>query len=504
MIRSKTFIFALYIAGLSAAVFGVSALLGAGGHASAHVNTGSANGAPAEAQVSHVHGASNIYTVTVGAGFVFTPSQLTVNAGDTVVWTNLGGLHTVDSTNGSLDSPPSVSSYSVTFSQTGVYDYFCVPHQFIGMIGRITVIDAPGTTATPTATPGATATPSPVPTRGPGDPVTSVFTSTKDNTLFSESGAESNGAGDAFYIGKTQTDLRRGLVAFDLGAIPPGSVILSATVQLNSLRDNNGAQTAYLHRASAAWGEGASTSTGGTGAPAQQGEATWSHRFYSSTIWSTPGGDFAVTESTSVTIALSGTYTAPSSPQLVADVQAWVNSPASNNGWFVIGNEGQTQSAKQIASREHPSAAKRPVLQVTYRAAERACTSLSLTFGPETTATVTSGTGFGAFVLDATNNKLFYTIVYTGLGSAETNAHFHAFVPPATSGPPIAGQPLSANGSPKSGVWNFGSEAIQDQILNGQVYVNIHSTNFPAGEIRGTLLNAAPCRQINLPIVVRQ
>ncbi len=504
MIRSKSFIFALYVAGLSAAVFGVSALLGAGGHAAAHNSTSGASGALSVAQVSHLHGGSSIYTVTVGAGFTFTPSQLTVNAGDTVVWVNLGGFHTVSSTTGALDSPPGATSYSVTFTQTGVYNYFCEPHQFLPMNGRVTVIDAPGTTATPTDIPSATVTPSPVPTRGPGDPVTTVFTSTKDNTLFSESGAESNGVGDAFYIGKTQADLRRGLVAFDLGAIPPGSVILSATVQLNSLRDNNGPQTAYLHRANAPWGEGGSTSTGGTGAPAQQGDATWSHRFYTSTLWSAPGGDYVATDSTSVTINLSGTVVLPSSPQLVADVQAWVNSPSSNNGWFVIGNEGQTQSAKQIASREHPTAAKRPVLSLTYRPAERACTSLSLTFGPETTSTVTSGTGFGNFVLDATNNKLFYTIVYTGLSSAETNAHFHAFVPPATSGPPIAGQPLTANGSPKTGVWIFGSEAIQDQILNGQVYVNIHSANFPSGEIRGTLLNAAPCRQISLPIVVRQ
>lgn len=501
MIRSKTFVFALYIAGLSAAVFGVSALLGAGGHAAAHNST---SGAPVVAQVSHWNGPTANYTVTA-SGVSFFPNVITVTVGDTIIWTGLStGLHTVNSSDGILNSPPSVSVYSHTFTQTGEINYLCLNHQGFNMKGTVNVIDAPGTTATPTATPSATATPSPVPTRGPGDPVTNVFTSTKDNTLFSESGSESNGAGDAFYVGKTQNDLRRGLVAFDLGAIPPGSIVLTASVQLNSLRDNNGAQTVFLHRANAAWGEGGSASTGGTGAPAQQGEATWSHRFYSSTVWSMPGGDYVATDSTSVTINLSGTYALPSSSQLVADVQTWVNSPSSNNGWFVIGNEGQIQSAKQIASREHPNAAKRPVLQVTYRPAERACTSLSLTFGPETTSTVTSGTGYGNFLLDAANNKLFYTIVYTGLSSAETNAHFHAFVPPATSGPPIAGQPLTANGSPKVGVWNFGSEAIQDQILNGQVYVNIHTANFTGGEIRGTLLNAAPCRQINLPIVVRQ
>jgi hypothetical protein len=37
-------------------------------------------------------------------------------------------------------------SFSVTFDTPGVYDYFCVPHEQAGMVGRI-IVDAPDTGA---------------------------------------------------------------------------------------------------------------------------------------------------------------------------------------------------------------------------------------------------------------------------------------------------------------------------------------------------------------------
>ena len=41
-------------------------------------------------------------------------------------------------------------------------------------------------------------------------------------------------------------------------------------------------------------------------------------------------------------------------------------------------------------------------------------------------------------------------------------------------------------GSPKIGVFNY-SQAQEANILNGLSYVNIHSVNFPNGEIRGQI-----------------
>jgi hypothetical protein len=107
--------------------------------------------------------------------------------------------------------------------------------------------------------------------------------------------------------------------------------------------------------------------------------------------------------------------------------------------------------------------------------------------------------------LNTALNTLHYTIVYTNLTSAETNAHFHSFTPPATTGSPIAGQPLAAGTSPKQGTWNYGSlanaQTIENDLLAGRVYINIHTANYPSGEIRADLLSPTVCKQVYIPLV---
>jgi plastocyanin len=132
-----------------------------------------------------------------------------------------------------------------------------------------------------------------------------------------------------------------------------------------------------------------------------------------------------------------------------------------------------------------------------------ACLTYDVTFGPENNTVTTTASGRGIFVLNTQLNTLSYVISYTNLTSAETNAHFHAFVPPAQVGPPIVSQPLSADGAPKTGVWNYPSEAIEKQILDGHVYVNIHSANHTGGEIRANLVNGVACKKIFLPLTRR-
>lgn len=101
--------------------------------------------------------------VNVGMGpSYFTPSQITVNVGDTVVWQNTDGMaHTVTSYDGAFDSgtmqPGAV--YSRTFTTPGTYSYRCVFHP--GMVGTITVIGA--STAPASYVPAPVATPAPVP-----------------------------------------------------------------------------------------------------------------------------------------------------------------------------------------------------------------------------------------------------------------------------------------------------------------------------------------------------
>ena len=201
----------------------------------------------------------------------------------------------------------------------------------------------------------------------------------RDNTLYEAPlGNLSNGACAAFFVGKTSAGtIRRGLVRFDLaGLVPAGSVVSEAQVTLTLSNTISLEHDVLLHRSLKDWGEAGSNSglPGGRGAPAQVGDATWLHTFYDSALWGTPGGsgvgvDPDYVEAASAVTPVGGSlegYVWGSTAALVADVQAWVDNPGTNFGWFVIGDELTAGSAKRFESRESLTAAARPVLRVTF------------------------------------------------------------------------------------------------------------------------------------------
>lgn len=197
----------------------------------------------------------------------------------------------------------------------------------------------------------------------------------KDNTLYENaSGSYSNGSGAGFFAGQTNHgEVRRGLVAFDIaGNIPAGALIQSATLRLNLSRALSGVYSITLHRVLADWGEGMSVAFGeeGGGASATTGDATWIHTFFNTQRWANAGGDFSAAASAAQTIAGDlGFYDWGSTPEMVADVQAWLDTPAENFGWLLLGNEATNASAKRFDSREHPAVENRPVLTVIYTTA---------------------------------------------------------------------------------------------------------------------------------------
>jgi hypothetical protein len=195
----------------------------------------------------------------------------------------------------------------------------------------------------------------------------------QDNTIFSEDGTLSNGAGDHFFAGRTKgtnnTDLRRGLLAFDVAAaVPAGSTINSVTLTLFVSRERTGDQTVFLHRVQAAWGEGTSHASGeeGQGAAATTNDATWTHRLWPGTTWTTNGGDFDASASASATVGNQNNYFSWSSAGMAADVQSWLDTPAGNFGWIVIGNEVGTRVVKRFDSRENAIASQRPELEIDF------------------------------------------------------------------------------------------------------------------------------------------
>ena len=65
-----------------------------------------------------------------------------------------------------------------------------------------------------------------------------------DTTIYSESGAESNGAGDHVFAGRTRDGLtRRALLRFDVSSIPAGSTIKGVTLTLHLSRTRTENQT---------------------------------------------------------------------------------------------------------------------------------------------------------------------------------------------------------------------------------------------------------------------
>ncbi len=95
------------------------------------------------------------------------------------------------------------------------------------------------------------------------------------------------------------------------------------------------------------------------------------------------------------------------------------------------------------------------------------------------------GVGTATITLDTDSNSLSWVIVWSGLTGTPTAMHFHGPALPNQNagvqvgtgvvGPPVVGNAiLSAN--------------QVDDLLAGLWYLNLHTDEFPGGEIRGTVI----------------
>lgn len=213
-------------------------------------------------------------------------------------------------------------------------------------------------------------------------PSSVTLTPVADNTLYEDStGNLSDGAGQHFYVGLSrQTDsslrIRRGVIKFDLSSIPAGSTINSATLTLNVSKVPTGFanEDVVVHVAGSAWGEGTSdAATGGAGGGEGDGiqattnDATWLNTFFNTQSWTNAGGDFAATASATTNVAGLGVYHW-SSAGLAADLQQWLDNPATNFGWLLTGDEATQKSVKQFDSRQNSNSSTEPMLDIDYTA----------------------------------------------------------------------------------------------------------------------------------------
>jgi len=101
--------------------------------------------------------------ITEGSDYYFDPVGIYVEPGDTIQWVNASGDHSTTSytkDNGASSGDPrripegaeswnsdvlkeDGATFEYTFEETGTYDYYCIPHKTLGMVGRV-VCGEPG------------------------------------------------------------------------------------------------------------------------------------------------------------------------------------------------------------------------------------------------------------------------------------------------------------------------------------------------------------------------
>jgi hypothetical protein len=130
----------------------------------------------------------------------------------------------------------------------------------------------------------------------------------------------------------------------------------------------------------------------------------------------------------------------------------------------------------------------------------------------ETGAILTNGTGTLDLKLDRNSQTLTFTLKFENLSSAVTQSHIHfgkvhtpggvmVFFCSNLASAPAGTQACPANGGTVTGTLTAANllavpgqnvpagdfTAIVDALLTDSAYVNVHTVNFPAGEIRGQL-----------------
>ena len=146
---------------------------------------------------------------------------------------------------------------------------------------------------------------------------------------------------------------------------------------------------------------------------------------------------------------------------------------------------GIAASVALLAAWSHPATAPRQ--SVTYTA--------HMTAAMETPANTSKGTGTATLTL--TGDQLHYTITVEGLSGPATAAHIHAGKA-GVAGPPVlgfkvdkvaAGKLAEGTVDIKTGLMKgVSADSLKALLNSGDAYVNVHTAEHKAGEIRGQVM----------------
>lgn len=114
--------------------------------------------------------------------------------------------------------------------------------------------------------------------------------------------------------------------------------------------------------------------------------------------------------------------------------------------------------------------------------------SATINAAQEVPTNASLGTGTATLVLNNAQTSLSYVVTYSGLTANRTAAHIHGPAAPGVNAGVVHGL-LNQTGTTSGGA--NGSWAITPahvtNLINGLLYINIHTGNFPGGEIRGQI-----------------
>jgi hypothetical protein len=109
----------------------------------------------------------------------------------------------------------------------------------------------------------------------------------------------------------------------------------------------------------------------------------------------------------------------------------------------------------------------------------------SLSGKSEVPANTTAGTGSVTATYDTDSKKLTWKGSYSGLTGPATAAHFHGPAPAGKNAGVMV--PISPNGPSFEGSATL-TDAQAKALLDGDMYVNVHTAANKGGEIRGQLV----------------
>jgi hypothetical protein len=184
-------------------------------------------------------------------------------------------------------------------------------------------------------------------------------TAGKDTWLASNVADNNFGVNTQLVVGVGSSgETRRTLLQFDLSTIPANVTLLSAALHLY-VEAAAGVQNIAVYRCLVAWDEG----TGNNAA----GDASWNQR-QSGVNWSTAGANGSGTDrASSATVQINDpAVNTVVEANVLADVQAWYEGSATNNGWVLSYTETNNSRIKLFVSSDHPAPSVRPALVVLF------------------------------------------------------------------------------------------------------------------------------------------